>query len=326
MKIEELLKKYMEGSCTPAEEVAAKKWLETHIADPAYDGLFEGLLDDTPMSDDSESSERVIRNLERFIDAEISESKKAERRRRGFRWLNAGIIAAAIAAFFILQENEEPVRWQEAYAKVGETERITLADGTELWLNSGTKVIYPSRFDSDVRSIFIDGEIYAEVTPNKKKPFIVNAPEINVKVHGTSFGVKAFSEMPNAEVALISGSVTVEDNDNHGFSRTMKPGEMIRYNHQFGTAEKYTIDPETYGSWQNNHNIRFINQSLEEIAGDLERRFDVEIIIEDSSLARSQFYASFIHNENLETILKALNSDGSMNITRKDRIIIISAK
>ena len=99
---------------------------------------------------------------------------------------------------------------------------------------------------------------------------------------------------------------------------------MIRYNRTNGSLETYRIDTETYGSWHSNRNLCFVNQSLSDIAADLERRFNVKIIIEDSELAAMQYYASFINNESLERILRALNSNDNMRISRINGTIIIS--
>lgn len=324
--ISETLGRYYQGNnCSPQEEAAVREWLSDNIADPKYDGLFENLLSGTSPDNDTDSLKRSAACLEKFIITEQEFSKKQKRTRKIFGWLGTAVAASIVAIAFLLTNKEEPVQWHEVYAQRGETERITLADGTSLWLNSDTRVIYPSRFDSHSRTIYIDGEIYADVTPNKEKPFIVSASDVRVKVHGTKFSFKAYAEMDNVEVALISGSVTMEDcNHENGFSRTLKPGELVRYNKTFGTAEDYCINPVTYGSWQNNHNIRFINQSLADIAEDLEKRFDVEIVIADDTLAKTQYYASFINNEGLDKILCALNSNGSMCISKKHDTIVIS--
>ena len=315
-RIFELLKKYMDRKASPQEEEMAVAWLQEHAADPAYDDIFERLLDSTSITSVDEASLHRRKN-----------PMAIHAGRRGFwGWMTATVVAAAAVVMFILGARpEEPIQWNEIYAERGKTERIVLPDGTGLWLNSDSKVIYPSRFDDDLRTIFVDGEIYADVVPDKSKPFIVSASGVKVKVFGTKFGVKAFAGNPNVEVALISGSVAVEDeNESNGFSRLMNPGEMIRYNRQLGTVEDYRIDPETYGSWQNNHNIRFINQTLEDIASDLERRFDVKILIEDRTLAKTRYYASFINNEGLDKILQALNSNNTMTISKRNDIIVIS--
>lgn len=324
MEIKEIIRKYMDGTCSKEEEIAARNWLDEHIADPAYDSMFEDMLN---ASEPCEDKERLRRNWLRLscrVDNDDDRLEKSKRTRSFFRWFNVAVVCAAAFAFVFLSEQKETIQWHEVYAKRGETKEITLSDGTSLWLDAGTKVIYPSEFTGDFRTIFVDGEIYADVTADKDRPFIVSTSEVNVKVHGTQFSVKAFAERQNVEVALISGSVTVEDKDSEVFTRTLKPGELIRYNHQFRTIEEYNINPETYGKWQNNSNIRFINQSLEDIASELERHFNAKIVIEDPILAKTQYYASFINNEGLDKILNALNSNNTMTIAKRNDIIVIS--
>lgn len=321
----EFVQKYIDDRCEEHEREAAKSWLCENINRPEFDREFKKILDETIPACDKESLERSRRTLDTFIAYESENRKRQLRSRRIFCAFATSAIAAAIAAFAILLHKPKSVEWHEIYAKRGETERIVLPDGTSLWINSDSKVIYPSRFDSETRTIYIDGEIYADVTPNKHKPFIVSASDVLIRVHGTQFSVKAFAEMENVEVALISGSVTMEDcKHENGMSRTLKPGDLVRYNKTYGTVEDYRINTTTYGAWQNNHNIRFINQSLKDIAEDLERRFNVNILIVDETLANTQYYASFINNEGLDKILCALNSNGTMSISKKHDTIVIS--
>lgn len=325
MDIKLLLKKYMGGVCSKEEEKIARKWLDKHIADPTCDSIFEELLDATEPYNDKDSLEKNWSFLNRCIVYESEHHEKAKKTRRVFRWFNAAIVCASVVAVLLFSfRPKTPVQWHEVYAKRGETKEIILSDGTSLWLDADTKVIYPSEFTGDTRKIFVDGEIYADVTADKNKPFIVSTSEINVTVHGTQFSVKAFAERPNVEVALISGSVTVEDKDCKVFTRLLNPGELIRYNHQFRTIEEYNINPETYGKWRNKSNLRFINQSLEDIASELERHFNTKIMIEDPILANTQYYASFINNEGLDKILHALNSNNTMTISKRNDIIVIS--
>ena len=325
LKMPEFVKKYIDDRCEEHEYGAAKSWLRENINKPEFDKEFKRILDETAPTYDKESLEHSRRALDTFIAYE-SESRKRQRRSRwSFGLFATTAIAAAIAVFAFISQRPESVEWHEIYASRGKTERLVLPDGTSLWINSDTKVIYPSRFDSDTRTIYIDGEIYADVTPDKHKPFIVSASDVQVKVHGTQFSVKAFAEMENIEVALMSGSVTMEDSKReNGVSRTLKPGDLVRYNKTYGTIEDYRINTATYGEWQNNHNIRFINQSLKDIAEYLERRFNVNILIVDETLAKTQYYASFINNEGLDKILCALNSNKTMTISQKHDTLVIS--
>ena len=265
------------------------------------------------------------------VSSQVADFKKKEQKtiRRIF-WGAAMSIAAAITAILLFAysfiPNPEPVQWLEMYAKRGETESLILPDGTALTINSGTKVIYPSRFDSDTRTIYVDGEVFADVTKDPKKPFIVSANEVSVKVHGTEFHLKAFADQANVELALISGSITMKAGKSDcSFIQTLKPGEFIRYNKENGKSESHTINPNSYFSKPGKY-LRFINQNLEDIAADLERHFNVNIIIEGQNLAQTQYYASFINNESLDKILHALNSNNSMRISRINNTITISNK
>lgn len=324
MDINLLLKKYMAGECSADEGKAARKWLDEHIADPACDRLFEELLKDTTPAESDSGMNRCWMNLERFFENERELHRKVRTRRKLFRWANIGIIGAACTALLFLFKAEEPIEWHEMYAKRGTRTELQLPDGSKLWLNSGTRVIYPSRFSSKERTIFVDGEIYADVSTDPQKPFIVSTSGITVTVHGTEFTVKSFADEQNAEIALLSGSVTVRDAGNEVFTKTLRPGELIRYNNQTESIEQYNINPKTYGNWTTTNDLRFINESLEDIVEELERHFDAKIMIEDPTLAKTQYYASFINDEGLDKILQALNSNNTMTISQRNDIIVIS--
>ena len=322
----EYVKRYIDNRCEDHETEAAESWLCDNINNSEFDVEFENILNSISPSDNKESIKRSRSALERFMEIESEITRKNRKTRRTIIWL-ASTVAAAIAVLVSLffNKTEAPVEWHEIYAQRGQSKCITLPDGTYLQISSDSKVIYPSRFDSDTRTIYVDGEIYADVTKNPDKPFIVSANDTRIKVHGTKFNLKAFAEMDNVEVALICGSVTMKVRSNDKtFCRTLKPGEFVRYNKEDGTAEDHNINMAALEYGQSK-NLRFINQSLEEIAKDLERQFDVRIFIEDEHLAQTQYYASFINNEGLDKILNALNSNKAMKIKRKNNTIVISS-
>lgn len=328
-KMPDFVKDYLKGETNPETESAATAWLAAHINDSDFDAEFDSLFDNVIPDNDVDSFKQSEKKIDAFIEFECELKKREQKTRRRIICASLSSVAAAVATILILAHSfikpQEPVRWHETYAGRGETESLILADGTALTINSGTKVIYPSRFDSDTRTIYIDGEIFADVTKDPDKPFIVSANNVNIKVHGTEFHLKAFAEQNNIELALISGSVTMEAGASEdSFIQTLKPGEFIRYNKKNGKVENHTINPSSYFSKPGNY-IRFINQNLEDIAADLERHFNVNIIVEGQALANTQYYASFVNNESLDKILHALNSNNSMKILKKHDTIIITA-
>lgn len=323
-QIEEQLLRYMQGKGTAEERGDTENWLREHVAEPEYDAMFRRLLDATPAEPDAPALQRIRRRLEMLLAA--TPDKTDRRPRRLLRIARFAAAAALIvAALLPYLRPAVQTEWFEAYAALGQTREITLPDGTQLWLNSGSRVFYPERFDGRERRIRIDGEVFADVTKDRRHPFIVSASDVEVRVLGTQFSLKSYAENPNIEVALIEGSVAMRaGSPGKSVDYTLAPGDMIRYNRTSGSLETYRIDTETYGSWHSNRNLCFVNQSLSDIAADLERRFNVKIIIEDSELAAMQYYASFINNESLERILRALNSNDNMRISRINGTIIIS--
>ena len=328
-KMPDYVKDYLNGNTNPQTESAATAWLAAHINDSDFDAELDSLFDNVIPDNDADSLEQSKRKIYAFIEFECDFKKREHKARKRIIWSGIISLATVITVFILFNHSpitvQDPVRWHEIYAGRGESESLILPDGTALTINSGTKVIYPSRFDSDSRTIYVDGEVYADVAKDPQKPFIVSANDTRIKVHGTKFNVKAFAEMANVEVALICGSVTMEvcSNDKT-FSRTLKPGEFIRYNKIDGSVENYNTNVAAleYGQGKN---LRFINQSLEEIAKDLERQFNVRIFIEDEHLNQTQYYASFVNNEDLDQILNALNSNKAMKIRRKSNTIVISS-
>lgn len=324
-RIDRIVKDYYEHTGSAENDAIARKWLYEHISDPGYDGMFEALLSETAPDGDREYIRQSKARLDRLIFLEEDSERKMHRSRKVFWGINAFVAAASIAVGIFFFARKETVVWTEVYAQRCETRSVDLPDGSSIRLRPDTRVLYPSRFDGDTRTIYIDGEIYADIAKNPKKPFIVSASDMNVQVHGTQFIVKSYPENDNIEVSLLSGSVSMKDTrEGRNFCKRLIPGEMVRYNKTDGSFEQYNINLGNYQTIDDN--IRFIDQTLDDIAKDLERKFDVDIIIEDENLARRQYYASFINDETIDDILKALNSNGSMKIRRVNKTIVITAR
>ena len=112
----------------------------------------------------------------------------------------------------------------------GGTSKLTLADGSQVWLNAGSKLLYPEKFSGSQREVTLEGEGFFEVTKNAQMPFLVHAGKITLKVLGTRFNVKAYSEDPDIETTLISGKVQVMLNDDPEKEIILAPHEKINSN------------------------------------------------------------------------------------------------
>ena len=105
---------------------------------------------------------------------------------------------------------------------------VTLPDGTIVWLNNNTKLIYPEAFSSTERSVYLEGEAYFKVTKNKARPFVVKSQGQEIKVLGTSFNVRNRPNEDLAETTLISGAVSLRFN-NDSVPVRLNPNEQITY-------------------------------------------------------------------------------------------------
>ncbi|MEA5128159.1 MAG: FecR domain-containing protein [Proteiniphilum sp.] len=128
----------------------------------------------------------------------------------------------------------------------GKRSRLTLSDGTTLHVNSGTKVVYPNRFVGDTREIYVNGEVFLDVTHNEKQPFIVRTSEIAVRVLGTKFNVQAYEEDAGTQVVLASGAVQITSNEN-AKKIDLIPSQM--YDYKAGQASVTRVDVDKYISW-----------------------------------------------------------------------------
>ena len=110
----------------------------------------------------------------------------------------------------------------------GKRSFVTLADGTKMWVNAGTIVIYPVEFLGNKREIFVDGEVYLDVAPDKQKPFIVKSNDLHVEVLGTKFDVNAYKEDIFHHVTLVEGQVEVKLRNNA--KQILRPNQQFGYN------------------------------------------------------------------------------------------------
>lgn len=141
---------------------------------------------------------------------------------------------------------------------------IELSDGTKVWVNANTRVVYPITFNQQTREIYVDGEIYLEVNPNQARPFIVKTKSVNVSVLGTSFNVSARETESETSVVLVTGKVNVVIDNKE--AATLQPSQMFSYSN--GRAKVKIVDVEEYISWKegaynfDNECFSFILQKL----------------------------------------------------------------
>ncbi|WP_103865047.1 FecR family protein [Aquimarina sp. I32.4] len=206
----------------------------------------------------------------------------------------------------------------------GNTGKVILPDGSSVWLNSGSKLIYTNFFKENERRVTLEGEGYFEVVKDKTKPFIVSTKKnMKIRVLGTSFNVKAYPEDNQIETALITGKVQLNiDNNTSEKNIDMIPGEKVIYKekaHEIHLKKEENINDES--SWKEGKLI-FKKESLKLITNELSRTFNVDIIV-DNEASKEIITASFDKNTSIREIFQILKlvSDFKYEYTNNKWII-----
>lgn len=252
------------------------------------------------------------------------------------RWHSALRIVSNIAAALFIPllisclclsfgtDGEQETIWNEVSTAYAKNASVELSDGTSVKLGPCSRLIYPDKFTSSERKVFISGDVLFDVAKNPEKKFVAVSDNMDVIVHGTSFHVNSFMDLKNDEVALLSGSVELCMHAD-GTSVKLVPGEIIRYDKEKGNIKRLHFDVNSYERVLDVDGFQFVDATLSEIVGTLSRRFKVDISVEDS-IAGEKYYASFINGENLDEILNALNVERHFRINHINNKIKLTVR
>ncbi|MBR8708259.1 FecR family protein [Bacteroides pyogenes] len=247
--------------------------------------------------------------------------QKQERRRKELRMqlmryaamLTLPLLFASLTLGYLYFHRSDRIE-QEAFAEVtaaaGSIVRYELPDRSTVWLNSGSKLRFPTRFQSSRRQVSLQGEAYFEVSADKESPFYVNTPTgLNVYVYGTRFNVSAYEDDDCVETVLEEGKVNVIF-PHSGHQYSLAPGEYLSYDKLTGKAFKEPVDVYEKVAWKDGKMI-FRNSSLEDIFKRLERHFNVDIAFRNHSNKEYKYRATF-RSETLPQILDYLAKSANL--------------
>lgn len=203
----------------------------------------------------------------------------------------------------ILKE-PEAVQMTMYTAKGGRTD-IVLPDGTKVFLNSDSKLTYPSRFVKGSRKVALKGEAFFQVSHNKENPFVISINDLKVKVLGTSFNLNAYDQ-ESIETTLFEGSVELLSKNQNTEVVRLKPGFKANYNSNSEMISVEKANLRQASAWRDG-TIIFLDTPMSKVESVLERWFDVNIIISDPKFYNYSFTATF-ENRNLIETLSLLKS------------------
>ncbi|WP_430973763.1 FecR family protein [Sunxiuqinia rutila] len=321
-----LLHKFVSDQCTSKEIDEFFASLDKlHKVDLKNKSLFENYWNDIDITENpnTEAAQRRLDRIHHSINLNQSNPKRDTKTlfliskklkvspflSRVAVFLLMPILTLLIYTHFIQPEIYSLLSMSSKYeieAPAGSRTHFVLPDGTKVWLNQGSKLVYPKWFTGGVREVGLIGEGYFDVAPDKKKPFIVEANGMAVKAVGTSFNVRAYADNENFETTLESGKVIVLKNGNDINSEVcdMQPGDHFSFNKLSNKYSITKVNTSKYVSWKDGKLV-FKDDGLGVVADRLSRWFNVKVTIADPDLNSLSYTATFI-DESLDQVLEMM--------------------
>ncbi len=187
---------------------------------------------------------------------------------------------------------------------------VTLSDGSQLKMNSESEIRVPECFDKRQRDVYMSGEIYFEVARDTTAPFVVHTRQGTIKVLGTSFNVRDYSDEVFLETTLVSGKVAFGVNDEDTY---LKPGEQLRLNKENGETKVEDVDVRLYCSWKDGRFV-FEQQRLEDIMNTISRWYDIHVFYANQSAKDILFTGNIKRYSDLDQIVDMLKLVNKIDI------------
>ena len=226
------------------------------------------------------------------------------------------------------KSNETKGVFNTVIVPYGKRVQLTLSDGTKVWLNSGSKLIYPAVFSETKRELYIEGEAIFDVVHMDKKAFIVRTKDFDIQDLGTIFNVSVYDDDKYSSAILDQGRIEL---DYHGTSflshekMEIIPGTMAVYDRNHKTFDQKHVNPKKYLSWREGYLI-FNSEKLENILRKLGRYYNIEMAITDDHLKAETFSGLLDLKNSPEEVLAIINETTSFSFTHSSGKIFINPK
>jgi len=274
---------------------------------------------------DSELQLRMLKNIEAEIDAKNNaNNQQSHIRFRLNRWIRVAALfllplLTAAGMYFYMSRNRSSSAPLIISVERGQKANIILPDGSKAWLNSQSKLTYSADYNVNKRELQLDGEAYFEVAHNPQKPFIVKSSDICVEALGTAFGVKAYDEDNLISSILMRGKVRVTTPDGESI---LVPNERVMYDKAAHKRTQSKVRNATdFTGWIHNE-LRFENESLEEIAKNIQRIYNVEIVFATENI-KNQRYTGTVNNNSLESVLNIITLTSPLSFQIKNQKVTL---
>lgn len=315
------LYRYFEGIASREEEEAVYRW-----------------LDATP------ANEKELLREREFFDAMIlagsaedvkgKEEGEQKRKRSGFRIHSfvremlkvAAVVAITVACglyFYVSEKKGLLAAMNTITVPAGQRVNLTLSDGTTVWLNARSEMVYPAIFSGAKREVKLDGEGYFEVKHDKTSPFVVHTQKCDIEVLGTKFNVEAYSDTEEFSTSLMEGSVKVTDNSAVSVPVLLKPNQEVHL--KDGRLLVSSIDDYDHFRWRDGL-VCFTDIAFHELMRRFEKCYGISIMVENKNLEEYSCSGKFRISDGLDNALRILQRNAKYTFERNEDNTIVYIK
>jgi len=200
--------------------------------------------------------------------------------------------------------------------------QLVLEDGTKVWVNSESRLRYPTQFSENQRIVLLEGEAYFEVTKDRSRPFIVKTQGVDVRVLGTSFNVSSYCDEDKILTTLVEGRVEVIDSERKGSRVILEPGYQAVYSRNQNELNTEKVNVELYTSWKDGRFV-FDRTELDDIMTQISRWYDVKVFYQNNDVSNIRFTGGLKRYDDLEHLLSMIEKTNEVRFVIGKKTITV---
>lgn len=322
--LHDLLEKYQQGTLTAAEKARLDAWYDRF--DTTHAGLHPFANPEAEKAAEQRLQARIENSLQEAAGYATGRVVPLYR-----RWLYGAAAAFILLVLsfplyrWLLKRNTmapaPAMAWQNIVTPSGKMTKLTLADGSQVWLNANSSMRYPVAFSAASREVWLtDGEAFFDVSPDKQRPFIVHTDKLNVQVLGTSFNIRAYTQLDKVSIGVATGKVQVVQNTQP--LGILTENKQLNWNRNTQTASILESDASQMGNWKEGL-IRLDGASFIELAIMLKNVYGYQLNTRNKAVQQASFTATFRNTNKIEDVMKMICRTQQTKYQKQDSTITL---
>ena len=324
-----LLERFLRNECTDRENKIVFHALRDGLIDDEFYRAIDTVMNDQETMTYIDRMKTVPEEILKNIRSQLTKAKPVAGQRRIIpEWLK---IAAAVIvtltvswlAFHTKLPEEMPLVMNTIHVPAGQTVNLTLADGTNVWLNARTTLKYPGVFTGNRREIILDGEGFFDVAHHHEKPFVVHAGKYDILALGTQFDVESYSQSDDFSTALLDGSVRITSATDTSQVITLLPNTIARLHE--GQLVSGTITDFNHYRWCEGL-ISFKDMPFTDLMAKFEKCYGIKIVLQNNRVKDYAPTGKFRQSDGIDYALRVLQRNFRFNFERDEENYVIYIK